>query len=60
VRGLDKAQMMLKILQYQRERRGGLEEFWANPRNFDDYGLEPVSRLFDAICAAAGEERPRG
>jgi putative hydrolase of HD superfamily len=59
VRGLDKAQMMIKIVMYQREGRGRLEEFWRNPRNFEDYGLEPVSDLFDAICAWAGRTRPR-
>jgi len=59
VRGLDKAQMMLKIAMYEREGRGRLAEFWDNPRNFNDHGLEPVSALFDAICAAAGRTRPR-
>jgi putative hydrolase of HD superfamily len=58
VRGLDKLQMMIKILMYQRENRGRLEEFWCNPRNFDDYGIEEVSRLFDAVCRRAGKTRP--
>ncbi len=60
LRGLDKAQMMIKILCYEAEHRGRLEEFWDNPKNFDDYGIEPVSELFDAICAKAGRPRPRG
>ncbi len=59
LRGLDKAQMMIKILCYEAEHRGRLEEFWDNPKNFDDYGIEPVSELFDAICAKAGRPRPR-
>ncbi len=59
LRGLDKAQMMIKILGYEREHRGRLEEFWSNPKNFADYGLECVSELFDAICARAGRARPR-
>jgi 5'-deoxynucleotidase YfbR-like HD superfamily hydrolase len=59
VRGLDKAQMMIKIVMYQRENRGRLKEFWNNPKNFQDFGLEPVSRLFDAICEEAGQPRPR-
>lgn len=59
LRGLDKAQMMLKILCYEAEHRGRLDEFWHNPKNFDDYGIEPVSELFDAICAQAGRPRPR-
>ena len=58
VRGLDKAQMMLKVLSYEQERRGRLKEFWANPKNFRDYGVEAVSALFDAICASAGRPRP--
>ena len=58
LRGLDKVQMMVKVLMYEHEHRGRLEEFWANPRNFDDFGVECVSRLFDAICAEAGRERP--
>lgn len=58
VRGLDKAQMMLKVMMYEREHRGRLEEFWRNPNNFADYGIEPVSLLFDAICAHAGHQRP--
>jgi putative hydrolase of HD superfamily len=58
LRGLDKAQMMLKVWCYDVERRGCLEEFWTNPANFRDYGLAPVSALFDAICARAGRVRP--
>ena len=58
LRGLDKAQMMLKILMYQQEGKGRLKEFWLNPKNFDDFGLEPVSKLFDAICEATDKPRP--
>ena len=58
IRGLDKAQMMIKIISYQREGRGHLDEFWNNPKNFADYGLVPVSRLFDAVCTHAGRPRP--
>ncbi len=59
LRGLDKAQMMVKIIHYEREHRGNLAEFWENPKNFRDYGLECVSDLFDAICRRAGKDRPR-
>jgi putative hydrolase of HD superfamily len=59
VAGLDKAQMMIKILFYQKEGRGRLDEFWRNPAHFRDYGIEPVSRLFDEICRRAGKARPR-
>jgi putative hydrolase of HD superfamily len=58
VRALDKAQMMIKVLMYEREGRGRLREFWLNPKNFADYDIEGASRLFDAICAEAGEVRP--
>lgn len=58
VRGLDKAQMMIKVLCYEREHRGNLEEFWTNPKNFADYGIEAVGALFDAICKHAGRRRP--
>ena len=60
LRGLDKAQMMIKVWCYDLERRGCLEEFWTNPANFRDYGIAPVSALFDAICAKAGRQRPTG
>ena len=58
VRGLDKAQMMVKILMYEREQKGRLDEFWLNPKNFADFGIQPVSELFDAICQDAGKPRP--
>ena len=58
LRGLDKAQMMVKIINYEKEHRGNLAEFWTNPKNFKDYGLDCVSRLFDVICARAGKPRP--
>ena len=59
LRGLDKAQMMIKVWCYERERRGCLDEFWNNPKNFADYGIPAVSSLFDTICQRAGKQRPR-
>lgn len=59
LRGLDKAQMMMKVICYDRERRGCLEEFWTNPKNFNAFGVVEVDELFDAICARAGRVRPR-
>jgi putative hydrolase of HD superfamily len=59
LRGLDKAQMMIKIRGYQREHRGALEEFWGNPANFNDFGVPETGALFDALCARAGRPRPR-
>lgn len=58
VRGLDKAQMMIKIAMYEREGKGRLDEFWSNPRNFNDFNIRPVSDLFDTICKRAGRKRP--
>ena len=58
LRGLDKAQMMIKVSCYEREHRGCLDEFWANPKNFADFGIVAVSDLFDAICLRAGKVRP--
>ncbi len=51
--------MMVKVAMYEREHRGHLEEFWENPRNFDDHDVGPVASLFDAICEWAGRSRPR-
>ncbi len=58
VRGIDKLQMMAKIVMYQREGRGRLEEFWANPANFNDYDVPEIAALFDALCARAGRTKP--
>ncbi|OQB34446.1 MAG: hypothetical protein BWY07_00071 [Candidatus Hydrogenedentes bacterium ADurb.Bin170] len=58
LRALDKAQMMLKVMHYEKENRGCVEEFWHNPGNFNDHGLPAVSALFDAICKKAGRTRP--
>lgn len=58
LRALDKAQMMIKVLCYEKEQRGCLEEFWQKPGNFNDMGIAPVSALFDAICRKAGKQRP--
>ncbi len=59
VRGLDKVQMMIKVMCYEREHRGYLEEFWKNPKNFCDYGIDVVKKLFEAICSKAGRTIPK-
>jgi putative hydrolases of HD superfamily len=58
LRGLDKAQMMIKVMAYEAEGRGRLAEFWTNPSNFNDFGVPEVSSLFEAICRRAGRVRP--
>jgi putative hydrolase of HD superfamily len=60
VRGLDKVQMMIKVLGYEREGRGRLEDFWLNKDNFRDYGIPIVKELFDDIFRTAGRKRPLG
>lgn len=58
IKGLDKVQMMVKVAMYQQEGKGRLDEFWENAGNFEDHGVEPVRRMFDAVCAWAGRKRP--
>lgn len=58
LRGLDKAQMMIKVTAYEAENRGRLAEFWTNPANFNDFGVPEVSQLFEHICHRAGRGRP--
>ncbi len=59
VHALDKVQMMARVMVYGWEGRGRLEDFWENPANFEDYGIEPVAAIFDTLCARAGRPRPR-
>ena len=59
MRGLDKVQMMIRATCYEREGRGSLEDFWANGRNFDDYGLAPVRLLFAEVARFAGRRLPK-
>jgi len=58
VHGLDKVQMMVKVLGYEREGRGNLDDFWRNPDNFRDHGIPVVTDLFDEIFLLAGKQRP--
>lgn len=46
VKACDKLQLILKVAAYERWGARGLGEFWENPANFRDYGLEPVRELF--------------
>jgi putative hydrolase of HD superfamily len=59
VKAADKIQMMVKVLVYERHHRGELSDFWQNPRNFDDRGLEPAREVFAAIRALAGKPPPQ-
>lgn len=59
VRGLDKVQMMIRAACYEREGRGALGDFWANSRNFEDFGIEAVRDLFAEVARFAGRKLPR-
>lgn len=58
VKAADKLQMMMKVLSYERSGRGQLEEFWQNPKNFRDMGLDLAARIYTRICEHAGRKRP--
>jgi putative hydrolase of HD superfamily len=58
VKAADKLQMMMKVLAYERSGRGHLEEFWQNPKNFRDMGLDLATRVYARICERAGRKRP--
>jgi putative hydrolase of HD superfamily len=58
VKAADKLQMMIKVLAYERQGRGHLDEFWENPANFREMGLALAARVYDRICARAGRTRP--
>lgn len=58
VKAADKVQMMIKVLVYERQRGAMLEDFWHNPKNFDDRGVAAAGEVFDAICEQAGRPRP--
>ena len=59
VRGLDKVQMMIRATCYEREGNTALDDFWANRRNFEDYGIETVRELFAEVARSAGRRIPR-
>ncbi|MBK7579092.1 MAG: HD family hydrolase [Myxococcales bacterium] len=59
VKASDKLHMMIKALVYEGQKRGRLDEFWQNPKNFRDMDLPLASRVFDRICERAGRARPR-
>jgi putative hydrolases of HD superfamily len=59
VRGLDKVQMMIRAACYEREGHAALGDFWANGRNFEDYGIEAVRVLFAEVARSAGRRIPR-
>jgi putative hydrolase of HD superfamily len=59
VRGLDKVQMMIRAACYEREGHGALGDFWANGRNFEDFGIKAVRELFAEVARCAGRRLPQ-
>ena len=59
VKASDKIQMMIKVLAYEARRGAALEDFWVNPKNFDDRDLAVAREVFDAIAKRAGRTVPR-
>lgn len=57
VKACDKLQLMLKVAVYERWGAGGLAEFWENPDNFPDGGLEVIRELFDQLRRRREQER---
>ena len=57
---MDKVQMMIKVMGYECEGSGRLEDFWTNPDNFREHGMPVAKKLFDDIFRAAGREKPGG
>jgi putative hydrolase of HD superfamily len=49
VKACDKLQLMLKVTAYERAGAGGLDEFWHNPGNFPDLGIQAIDDLVEAL-----------
>ena len=49
VRAADKIDMMIQALQYDREGKKGLEAFWKNEGNFEDFGIPELMELLSDI-----------
>jgi putative hydrolases of HD superfamily len=49
VKAADKVQMLVKALTYEEQRRGKLDEFWANRKNRRHMGLELARAVFEEL-----------
>jgi putative hydrolases of HD superfamily len=56
-RSLDKLQLMVRVLKYESEGKGSLEEFWDYAGNFVGCGVKAVDRLFDRVRKLRGKVR---
>lgn len=54
VKAADKVQMMVKLRIYEKQQRGRLDEFWANPKNERTMGFEFVEAVYAEIRRRAG------
>jgi putative hydrolase of HD superfamily len=54
-RSLDKLQLILKVLEYESQGRGGLAEFWDYGGNFPRCGVPAVDGLFGEARALRGK-----
>lgn len=56
VNAADKLQLMIKILNYERERVGAFDEFWQNMAQFDFHGIALAQRVFARLVALHEQE----
>lgn len=49
VKACDKLQLMVKVAAYERWGAGWLAEFWDNPENFPELGVDAVRELFEEL-----------
>ena len=54
VKAADKVQMMVKLRVYEKQQRGRLDEFWANPKNERTMGFAFVEEVYAEIRRRAG------
>ena len=54
IRGVDKLQMMIKVLIYESEGTGYLADFWNYEKNFVSVGIPLVDRIFARIKELRG------
>ncbi len=59
VKAADKVQMLVKALIYEKQRRGRLDEFWANTKNRRHMDLDFARDLFTELERLAAIERAR-
>lgn len=56
-RGLDKLQMMVKVLKYESEGKRGLDEFWEFAAAYPGCGIARIDRLFGRLAELRGKAK---